>query len=237
MAIPAQQIGWSQRAKLLWYISKQMQQLNGVLYNGGTPTTTTTTTTAAPSLWSFVPGESLVWPLTQTGYTLYEGAWTAFDDGDTVDMFSFVDTLYTGGNPNITYVLSTNGYIQLIESPIIIYGNQQDLYLTPGQPLSNGDIQNFWYQNSGNAAKWKTSILVYCGHCCNSPATEEPYSYILNIYRDSEYQYIETRVQSNSNGTAGPEGYVDISDIESIVWRSDLLGTTWENLGFGLISN
>lgn len=48
MAIPSQQIGWSQKAKLLWYISKQMQQLNGVLYNGGTPTTTTTTTIPAP---------------------------------------------------------------------------------------------------------------------------------------------------------------------------------------------
>lgn len=46
MAIPSQQIGWSQRAKLLWYISKQLEKLNQVLYAAGNPTTTTTTTIA-----------------------------------------------------------------------------------------------------------------------------------------------------------------------------------------------
>lgn len=46
MAIPSQQIGWSQKAKLLWNIAKQMEQLNGVLYKR---VTTTTTTTAVPA--------------------------------------------------------------------------------------------------------------------------------------------------------------------------------------------
>ena len=45
MAIPSQQIGWSQKAKLLWQISKQLENLTRVAYNSGT---TTTTTTAAP---------------------------------------------------------------------------------------------------------------------------------------------------------------------------------------------
>jgi hypothetical protein len=53
MAIPSQQIGWSQKAKLLWNISKQLENLIRVTYNSGTttttttvpPTTTTTTTT------------------------------------------------------------------------------------------------------------------------------------------------------------------------------------------------
>jgi len=47
MAIPSQQIGWSQKAKLLWQISKQMEYLTKVM--GGSAPTTTTTTTVAPT--------------------------------------------------------------------------------------------------------------------------------------------------------------------------------------------
>ena len=42
MAIPSQQIGWSQKSKLLWNISKQLETLIRVTYNSGTTTTTTT---------------------------------------------------------------------------------------------------------------------------------------------------------------------------------------------------
>jgi hypothetical protein len=48
MAIPSKQIGWSQRANLLWQISKQLQYLTGVIGKNITNTTTTTTTTVAP---------------------------------------------------------------------------------------------------------------------------------------------------------------------------------------------
>lgn len=44
MSIPSQQIGWSQKSKLLWNISKQLERLNGIM--GRNITTTTTTTTA-----------------------------------------------------------------------------------------------------------------------------------------------------------------------------------------------
>jgi hypothetical protein len=40
MAIPSQQIGWSQRAKLLWNISKQLENLTKVMYNRGSQTAT-----------------------------------------------------------------------------------------------------------------------------------------------------------------------------------------------------
>ena len=46
MAIPSKQIGWSQKANLLWQISKQLQYLTGVI---GRNITTTTTTTVAPT--------------------------------------------------------------------------------------------------------------------------------------------------------------------------------------------
>jgi hypothetical protein len=45
MAIPSQQIGWSQKSKLLWQISKQLERLTKVTANCVCPTTTTTTTT------------------------------------------------------------------------------------------------------------------------------------------------------------------------------------------------
>ena len=45
MAIPSQQIGWSQKSKLLWQISKQLELLIKVTA-ANNPTTTTTTTPA-----------------------------------------------------------------------------------------------------------------------------------------------------------------------------------------------
>ena len=47
MAIPSQQIGWSQKSKLLWQISKQIEYLTRVM-GGNVPATTTTTTTTVP---------------------------------------------------------------------------------------------------------------------------------------------------------------------------------------------
>ena len=55
MAIPSQQIGWSQTAKLLWQISKQLENLIKVAGNvqvtpsPTTSTTTSTTTTIVPT--------------------------------------------------------------------------------------------------------------------------------------------------------------------------------------------
>lgn len=47
MAIPNKQIGWSEKANLLWEISRQLDRLNTQMCTGGCPTTTTTTTTEA----------------------------------------------------------------------------------------------------------------------------------------------------------------------------------------------
>jgi hypothetical protein len=52
MAIPSQQIGQDPQSKLLWQISKQLEQLLGVMgaiAANTTPITTTTTTTVAPT--------------------------------------------------------------------------------------------------------------------------------------------------------------------------------------------
>jgi hypothetical protein len=44
MSIPNKQIGWSEKANLLWEISKQLDRINSVVCTGPCPTTTTTTT-------------------------------------------------------------------------------------------------------------------------------------------------------------------------------------------------
>lgn len=56
MAIPSQQIGWSQRAKLLWNISKQLEKLIQVTGNVTINPSTTTTTTQSPNSWATVTG-------------------------------------------------------------------------------------------------------------------------------------------------------------------------------------
>lgn len=43
MRVSNQQVGWSQSAKLLWQIAKQLEQ--AIKVAGATPVTTTTTTT------------------------------------------------------------------------------------------------------------------------------------------------------------------------------------------------
>lgn len=64
MGIPNQQIGWSQKAKLLWNISKQLEKLIQVASNPSSePTTTTTTTTTvvpAGDLLTTLNGDTLV---------------------------------------------------------------------------------------------------------------------------------------------------------------------------------
>jgi hypothetical protein len=225
MAIPAQQIGQSQKAKILWQISKQIDYLIKVMGN-----------VQLLSNWTFIPNEVSVFPEDSTGYTLYEGSWSQYDDGQTNETFPLAGDFYTDGIIRNVAYLSTNGFMIFTNPNFYISGNQGDLYLTPGASLDDGDTQNFWYQNTGNANKWRTSMLVYCGHCCGSPSEQTPYSYILNIYRDSQFQYVEACAKSNlgSNG-AGPEGFTETTSTATQVWQSDLIGTSWTYLGFGSI--
>jgi len=56
MAIPSQQIGWSQKSKLLWYISKQLEQLTNVVSsNIPSPTTTSTSSSTTSTTTAYVP--------------------------------------------------------------------------------------------------------------------------------------------------------------------------------------
>lgn len=232
MAIPSRQIGWSTNANLLWTISKELDRLICVRSGG---CTTTTTTAVPPNLWSFVPAEISVFPVDSTGYTLYEGAWTNYDDGQTVDTFPLAGEFYNNNVSDVACYLSTNGYMIFPNANFSIYGNQQDLFLTPGDSLFDGDIQNFWYKNTVIPNQWKTSVLVYCGHCCGNPQQSIPYSYVINIYRDNYYQYVEACAKTNVGSTSGPEGVVQIASTATQVWKSNLSGTDWTYLGYGYV--
>lgn len=185
--------------------------------------------------WTFISGQNAEWPASSDGYTLYQGSWSQYDDGETSTPVPYAGTFYTDGVADNLFMLSTNGYIYGTNNAMNINANQQDLYLTPGDSLVNGDTQNFWYRNTVSDTKWQTSILVYCGHCCGDPQQHVPYSYILNIYKDANAQYIETRVQAYDGGSAGPAGNQTNVSIQSQVWSSTDNGVTWNYLGFGKV--
>lgn len=186
--------------------------------------------------WTYVPGEISIFPTSPDGYTLYEGSWSQYDDGQTDETFPFAGDFYTSdGIADNSAYLSTNGYLITPNSEFQIYGNEGDLYLTPGDSLTDGDTQNFWYQNYVGASRWRTSMLVYCGRCCDPTARETPYSYILNIYRDGQYQYVEACAKTNAVGGAGPQSDMEDSNTATQVWQSDLAGANWTYLGFGNI--
>ena len=232
MAIPAQQIGWSQKSKLLWNISKQLERLTGVTASDGSPYTKAINTTITD--WTFTPGDIFVFPSNADGYTLYTGGWTNYDDGFTTEEIPFAGIFNSDEPaPSDAFILSTNGYFFGNHSELNIYGNSGDLYLTPGAPLLDGDTQNFWYKNTIiSGCKWKTSILVYCGRY---EAEQTPYSYIINVYKDSTYQYIETVCKANLGTDSGPDSNKYPASNLTQVWQSDLLGTSWNYLGFGSI--
>lgn len=230
MAIPARQIGQpsSTKAQLLWEISKQLEILTQVAGNVYIPRCPITD-------WVFTPAEISVFPANSDGYTLYTGNWTYFDDGQTSDSFPIGGEFFNGNGSDTAFYLSTNGYTIGATSNYPFNGNNQDLFITPGDPLDDGTTQNFWYQNTGDANKWKTSILVYCGHCCGSPNQQTPYSYVLNIYKDSQYQYLETVCKTNTGGSTGPGEDTLSSNTATQVWQSPLDGSSWTYLGFGSI--
>lgn len=185
------------------------------------------------SNWVFTAGNTSIFPSNQDGYTLYEGGFTNNDDGDSNQSIPFAGTFYSDATPDTNYYLSTNGYFYGENAGQYIYGNQGDLYITPGDPLDDGDVQNFWYSNYTGTTRWRTSILVYCGHFGDQT---NPYSYIINVYQDSQYQYIETVCKANLGDSAGPAGFTESASTETQVWQSPLDGSTWTYLGFGTIN-
>lgn len=218
------------------------------MQNAVVPTTTTTTT--FPSSNYSYSGTYLPWPSSTTGYTVYSGGWYGIDDSYTIDPIVLSTTFYMDGTGSSNLYVSTNGFVTLdfgdggiyytpqdLSSPPMIGGNPGDMWLAAGDYLNNGDTQNAWYQVNTVGSKYNFKLIIYCARYGDPNA---PYSYVLNFYRDSNYQWMETMIQINaSGGTVGPYNAAgDVSQSSSTasqVWRGDLNGQNWVYQGFGSV--
>lgn len=206
--------------------------------------------TSFSDTWTYNSSTNLSWPASSTGYTKYTGGVTSIDDGYTNSPIIAIDAFKMNGqSPSTSVYVSTNGYVtigsgsgniistpQQQSSPPAIAGNPSDNWLQAGLTNNDGDVQDIYYQTGGVSGKSYLKFLIYCG-AYGSQTT--PRSYILNLYIDQQYQWVETRAKSNAVGNAGPYNIPDVSQASSTtskVWRGDLNGQNWVYLGTGSIT-
>ena len=223
-------------------------------------TTTTTTTIFTPTInWNFIPGVNLVFPPntdldTPTGYTKYTGPWSeGYDDGWADNPIVLPTSFYINNIGSTNLYVSTNGYFTLgsgngnnpstpaeLSNPPGAGGNTFDLEIIPGTILSDENYMGLFTKTFTNGIKHNVKLVVFCTRCCGG---DTPRSYILNFYRDSNYQYIETRLNYTNPFTnyVGPYDETDSGNvyktptITSQVWRGSLIGTNWNYLGMGVV--
>lgn len=200
--------------------------------------------------YNYNPSTFLSWPASSAGYTLYSGGFTNSDDGASISPITLPTTFETNNQASTDLYLSTNGYFTLgsgsngiystpqqQSNPALMCANPGDNWMQPGLTNSDGDVQNWYYQTGNNGAtRFYVKNLVYAG---TYNATTTPTSYIINFYRDGTYQWLESRVKSNTRGSAGPFNNTgDVSQgasTTSRVWRGDLNGQNWVYLGTGTV--
>lgn len=198
--------------------------------------------------WRFST-DTIPFPSNTTGYTLYSGTFSSIDDGYSNTAVT-IPSFSMNGVTSTSFYLSTNGYVTLaagngniLSQPedassgasATIAGNPSDLWLQKGLVNTDGDTQNWYYKIDNFGSKYSIKNIVYCGTYGSSTT---PKSYILNLYRDTTYQYVETRVKSNTAGTTGPYNNPSVAQAASTtskVWRGDLNGQNWVYLGTGSV--
>lgn len=229
----------------------QKISLNQV-FTGGTEADNWLTSNGYWSSWvdsySFDPLTNLSWPASSAGYTLYTGGFTNPDDGASNSPIILPTAFSTNGVSSSNLYISTNGYFTLSNgdssilsgptnsNPATMAANPSDNWLQPGLTMTDGDVQNAYYQtgNSGGT-KYFVKLLIY-GGTYGSPTA--PTSWIANFYRDSTYQWLEVRAKSTLRGSVGPYNAVSVaqpSSTTSRVWRGDLNGQNWVYLGTGSV--
>ena len=268
MAIPSRQIGWSTQSNLLWQISKRLELLIKVMGANNTPTTTSTTTTQSLN-WSFVPNLNLEFPTSTTpttltfssgnigpnnGYTLYTGPWTDYDDGYALNPVILPTPFYINSIGSANLFISTNGYFTLgggfggndnspdmLANPPGAAANPQDLIVYPASLLTDNNYMNAWSKTYSDGLKYNVKLVLFSGYFYSATL---PSSFILNFYRDSGYQYVETRLNYANVvafSFAGPYDETNSGNVyktsteTSQVWRGSLTGTNWTYLGMGIV--
>lgn len=204
--------------------------------------------TSYSDVWQYDSLNTLTWTDSTAGYTLLTGGVTAVDDGYWVNPIT-IPTYYTNNQTSSNLYISTNAVVtlgvgygtccpstpQTSSNPALISGNAGDMYANPGAALTDGTIMNAYYRITQNGDKTKIELKVFQAILS---AQNSPYSYQLNLYRDSTYQWVETRVKSGAAGRVGPYNAIDVSEPASTtskVWRGDLLGQNWVYLGTGTV--
>lgn len=201
------------------------------------------------SSYSYNSLSLLSWPSSTSGYTKYSGSVTSPDDGFSSTPIALPVSFSVNNLSSSNLYVSTNGYVTLgsgsgsiintpqqIPNPGTITGNPSDQWLQFGLVMTDGDTQDIYYQtNSEGGGKYNIKLIVYQG---TYGATTTPKSYLLNIYRDSVYQWVETRAKLNVSGRSGPYNSIDVSQpssTQSRIWRGDLNGQNWSYLGTGSV--
>lgn len=204
--------------------------------------------TSYSDIWQYDSLNTLPWTDSTAGYTLLTGGVTAVDDGYWVNPIT-IPTYYTNNQTSSNLYISTNAVVtlgvgygaccpstpQTSANPALISGNAGDMYANPGAALTDGTTMNAYYRITQNGDKTKIELKVFQAILS---AQNSPYSYQLNLYRDSTYQWVETRVKSGAAGRVGPYNAIDVSEPASTtskVWRGDLLGQNWVYLGTGTV--
>lgn len=199
-----------------------------------------------PTTYTHNNSTTLDWPINQNGYSLYTGAFqSGYDDTYATTPFTVPSSFTIGTHTSTSLYLSTNGSLSVgfgtANSNIsdgVIGGNPGDLWLEPGLSLNDGDTQNIYYLISGDGLKWSLKLIVYCGRFGNQ---NTPFSYVLNIYKDAQYQWVETYIKSNTDNVigSGPYNITDVTQSPSTtskVWRGNLNGQNWSYLGTGSVN-
>ena len=232
------------------YIS--VQDNNPQTFTGGTEAKNWLNTngywTSYSDTWQYDSLNNLPWTDSTVGYTLLTGGVNATDDGYWVNPIT-IPTYYTNNQTSSSLYISTNAVVtlgvgygnccpsspQTSSNPALISGNAGDMYANPGVPLTDGTTMNAYYRITQNGDRTKIELKVFQAILS---AQNSPYSYQLNLYRDSTYQWVETRVKTGIAGNVGPYNAIDVSQPASQtsqVWRGDLLGQNWVYLGTGTV--
>lgn len=214
---------------------------------GGGPLTNCNPTASKLGTLSYNSGTTLTWTDDTSGYTFYNGGYNAIDDGYSTNPVTLPTHFYMNCTGSTNLFISTNGGVSFEvgtsgpypannNNSLIIGGSPGDLWLQDGLGLNDGTNHGAWYRITDNSNTFKIELKVFHGRY---QATTTPYSYQLNLYKDSTYQWVEAMSKVNfDNNNCGPSSSTNVSQPNSTtskVWRSSLGGNDWQYMGEGSV--
>jgi hypothetical protein len=188
-------------------------------------------------------------------YNSYNDGFTDPDDGYNSEPINMSGVFYMNGTYYNQFYINTNGCMYFRSpsanwgsNPIadfVINGNAGDLYIEPGRVLDDGSRSGLYYKETQHSTGgYSMEVVVNCNFYGEDTM---PASYLINLYRDTEHQYVVIMSKSNPTSSlygdpsfhAGPWNVTNVSQTNSTqsqVWKSDLEGQNWEYLGNGSLS-